>query len=65
MLKVGKKTVNEPQKLGECVRCGKATKLRCGKCKRACYCSTICQKLEWEDGPEYKYIRAHQLWKKC
>jgi len=50
---------NKSQKFGICVRCGEDTLLRCNKCKRAYYCSSICQKAEWDSG--HKYVCAPTL----
>jgi hypothetical protein len=35
------------KKVGVCITCKSVARLKCGKCKRACYCSAECQRSDW------------------
>ena len=43
--KNNKKT--KTKKVGVCVVCNSPALLKCGKCRRACYCGVECQKNDW------------------
>lgn len=43
----------QPQtRIEKCVKCGKASQLRCSRCQAANYCSRICQKSDWKTHSE-------------
>ena len=43
--KNNKKT--KTKKVGVCVVCNSPALLKCGKCRRACYCGVECQRSDW------------------
>ena len=43
--KNNKKT--KTKKVGVCVACNSPALLKCGKCRRACYCGVECQRSDW------------------